>query len=235
MSPKQLFADLLTAVASVEGLERVRFLTSHPKYMSERVITAMANNPVLAPNFNVPFQSGDDEVLKNMRRGYSRERYLDIIANIKRQVPDASITADCIVGFPGETEEQFENTLSLMREVEFDMLNTAAYSPRPNTPAATWDTLQLSEEVKQDRLQRINRLANEHAQRRSERFLGRTQEVLVEDVNPKRPSQVMGRNEHNRLVFFDGDISRLKGKFVPVHMLEARQYSLTGVQVGQPR
>lgn len=234
MKPMQRFADMLAAVGNVPGIERVRFLTSHPKYMSPRVVSVVAESPTLMPNFNVPFQSGDDDVLRNMRRGYSRKRYLDIVRTIKEQVPDASITADCIVGFPGETEEQFQNTLSLMEEVKFDMLNTAAYSPRPNTPAAEWAT-QVPDEERQSRLQRINRLANVHALERSERFLHRTMDVLVEEVNVKRPSQVVGRNPHNRLVFFEGSIEQLKGKIVPVTITEARPYSLTGTMAGKPR
>eukprot|EP00981_Chlorochromonas_danica_P001394 scaffold296_cov164-Ochromonas_danica.AAC.11 len=227
MNPKQRFADLLAAVAQVDGIHRVRFLTSHPKYMSERVVRAVATYPQLMPCFNVPFQSGDNEVLKWMRRGYSRERYLEIVRMIRSALPDAAITADCIVGFPGETEEQFQQTLSLMEEVHFDMLNTAAYSPRPNTPAALWDN-QLPEDVKQDRLQRINILANAHALERSRRFVGRVQPVLVEEVNLKSPNQVIGRNPHSRLVYFRGDFSQLKGKIVDVRIVEARPYSLIG-------
>ena len=233
-SPKQRFADLLTAVGKVEGIDRVRFLTSHPKYMSKRVIAAVAENSRLMPCFNIPFQSGDDEVLRNMRRGYSRKRFLGIVKAIREMIPDAAITADSIVGFPGETEEQFQQTLDLMEEVHFESVNTAAYSPRPNTPAAEW-TGQLSEEVKRDRLARINRLGAEHALERSSRFLNRIQEVLVEEVNLKRPAQVVGRNEHGRLVFFEGNISELKGKIVPVHITEARSYSLTGEIAGTPR
>ena len=115
------------------------------------------------------------------------------------------------------------------------MVNTAAYSPRPNTPAATWTSLQLSDEVKQDRLQRINRLANFHAEKRSRRYLGRVLEVLVEEVNTKRPEQVYGRNDQNRLVYLNGDISELKGKIVPVRVVETRAYSLTGEIAGPPR
>ena len=179
------------------------------------------------PCFYFPFQSGDNEVLKNMRRGYTRERYLDIVDKIRLHLPDATIIADCIVGFPGETNEQFERTLDLMRIVKFDQIMTAAYSPRPSTPAADWGN-QLPEEVKQFRLEMINRLASEHALERSKRFLGRTMKVLVEDVNVKRPSQVVGRNEHSRLVFFDGDYVELKGNIVEVKITEARPYSLTG-------
>jgi tRNA-2-methylthio-N6-dimethylallyladenosine synthase len=228
MNPKQKFADLLALAGEVPGIQRVRFLTSHPRYMSTRVIQAVANNSrVLMPNFNVPFQSGDDSVLQNMRRGYTRARYLEIIKSIRQYCPDAAITTDVIVGFPGETEEQFMNTLSLMEEVKFEQVNTAAYSPRPNTPAAEWDN-QLSEEVKQDRLQRINRLATTHAFERSKRFEGRIQDVLVEDVSLKNPAQVFGRNPHNRLVYFDGSLADLKGQIVQVEITEARPYSLVG-------
>lgn len=133
--------------------------------MSERVIRTVQEHPQLMPCFNIPFQSGDNTILKMMRRGYTRERYLDIVHNIRAHLPDASITADCIVGFPGESEEQFERTLSLLEEVQFDQVNTAAYSPRPNTPAAQWPQ-QLPDEVKRDRLHRINRVVLDHALKR---------------------------------------------------------------------
>eukprot|EP00595_Chromulina_sp_UTEXLB2642_P002048 CAMPEP_0196763902 /NCGR_PEP_ID=MMETSP1095-20130614/4978_1 /TAXON_ID=96789 ORGANISM="Chromulina nebulosa, Strain UTEXLB2642" /NCGR_SAMPLE_ID=MMETSP1095 /ASSEMBLY_ACC=CAM_ASM_000446 /LENGTH=432 /DNA_ID=CAMNT_0042118123 /DNA_START=165 /DNA_END=1463 /DNA_ORIENTATION=+ len=234
MTPKQRFADLLTAVGEVDGLERIRFITSHPKYMSERVILSVKSNSKIMPCFNIPFQSGNNEILKLMRRGYTREKFLSIVNKIRYHLPDAAITADCIVGFPGETEEQYLDTLDLMEQVKFEQVHTAAYSPRPNTPAAEWSN-QLSEEVKQDRLQRIKRLSGIHALERSERFVGRIQEVLVEDVNIKNPSQVYGRNPHSRIVFFDGSINELKGKIVPVEITAARPYGLNGVIVGDPR
>jgi tRNA-2-methylthio-N6-dimethylallyladenosine synthase len=195
--------------------------------MSDRVIRAIKDNAALCQCINLPFQSGDNTVLKAMRRGYTRERYLEIISTIRRELPDAAITTDVIVGFPGETEEQFENTLSLMREVKFELVNAAAYSPRPNTPAAEWQH-QLPEDEKKRRLDLLIQLAHEHALERSARFVGRVQKILVEDVNIKRPSQVVGRNEHSRLVFFDGDYLELKGKLVEVLITEARAYSLSG-------
>jgi len=231
MTPKQKFADLLVAVGEVEGIDRIRFLTSHPRYMSERVIQAVANNPRIMPCFNIPFQSGDNEVLKNMRRGYTRERYLDIVKTIRKYVPDAAITADVIVGFPGETEEQFLNTLKLMEEVQFEQVYFRAYSPRPNTPAGDWEG-QLSETVKQDRLQRVKRAENTHALSRSMRFVGRVESVLVEDVNIKNPSQVVGRNPQSRLVYFDGNLAELRGKIVKVEITEAGMHTLTGKLVG---
>lgn len=145
-------------------------------------------------------------------------------------MPDAAISADAIVGFPGETEEQFENTLKLVEDIGFDQLNTAAYSPRPGTPAAVWDN-QLSEEVKSDRLQRLNHLVATIAAERSQRYMGRTEEVLVEDQNPKDKTQVMGRTRTNRLTFFTGDINELKGKLVKVRISEVRAFSLTGEPV----
>ena len=202
------------------------------------MVDAVARHDSVCNSFHIPFQSGNDKVLREMGRGHTRKTYmkvrahcvtvaasyalegserrsylqrsliltslcnpsrehtvLKIISRIRTAIPDASITADVIVGFPGETEEEFLDTLSLMEEVRFDSCNTAAYSPRPNTPAATWDN-QVTEEIKSDRLQRINRLNLKHAEERRARMVGRTVEVLVEGRNVKRPSQVFGRTEH---------------------------------------
>jgi tRNA-2-methylthio-N6-dimethylallyladenosine synthase len=219
--------DLLYYVHDVPGIERIRFATSHPRYFTERLIKACAELPKVCKHFHIPFQSGDNEVLKKMSRGYTHEKYRRIIAKIREYMPDASLSADAIVGFPGETEEQFENTLKLVEDIGFDLLNTAAYSPRPATPAALWDN-QLSEEVKRDRLQRINNLVSIKAAERSQRYMGRVESVLVEDQNPKDNTQVMGRTDGNRLTFFKGDISELKGKLVQVQITEVRAFSLTG-------
>jgi tRNA-2-methylthio-N6-dimethylallyladenosine synthase len=232
MEPKGRFADLLATVASQPKVDRVRFVTSHPRYMSPRVIDAVASNPSACPVFHIPFQSGDNEVLHNMRRGYTREKYLGIVANIRAAFPDGevSVTGDVIVGFPGETEEQFRNTVALMEEVQFDACMTAAYSPRPNTPAALWEN-QVPDDVKQRRLEEVHALATEHALARSQRHLGKVEEVLVEMRNVKNPLQVMGRTYTNRQVFFEGDIDELKGKFVHVKVTEVRPFSLTGERV----
>ncbi len=220
--------DLLSFVHDVPGIERIRFATSHPRYFTERLIQACAALPKVCEHFHIPFQSGDNAVLKAMGRGYTQERYRRIVELVRSYMPDASISADAIVGFPGETEEQFEQTLRLVEDLEFDLINTAAYSPRPGTPAALWDN-QLSDAVKQDRLQRINHLGGQLASSRSQRYLGRTEEILVEDVNHKNPTQVMGRTRGNRLTFFTGDIEALRGQLVPVRITEARPFSLTGV------
>jgi len=220
--------DLLYYVHDVPGIERIRFATSHPRYFTERLIRACAELPKVCEHFHIPFQSGDNEVLKRMSRGYTHEKYRRIIDTIRRYMPDASISADAIVGFPGETEAQFENTLALVEEIGFDQLNTAAYSPRPGTPAAVWEN-QLSEEVKSDRLQRLNHLVALKAMQASQRYIGRIEEVLVEDQNSKAPSQVMGRTRGNRLTFFTGNIAELKGCLMPVKITEVRAFSLTGL------
>lgn len=224
---KHTFTDLLYHVHDVEGVERIRFATSHPRYFTERLIKACAELPKVCEHFHVPFQSGDNEILKQMRRGYTHEKYRRIIDKIRSYMPDASISGDAIIGFPGETEEQFENTLKLVADIGFDLLNTAAYSPRPGTPAAFWDE-QLSDEVKSDRLQRLNHLVSQKAAERSGRYMGRIEEVLVEDQNTKDKTQVMGRTRGNRLTFFAGDIKELKGKLIKVKITEVRAFSLTG-------
>ncbi|WP_414754797.1 tRNA (N6-isopentenyl adenosine(37)-C2)-methylthiotransferase MiaB [Anabaena sp. CCY 9910] len=221
------FTDLLYYVHDVPGVERIRFATSHPRYFTERLIKACAELPKVCEHFHIPFQSGDNQLLKAMARGYTQEKYRRIIDTIRRYMPDASISADAIVGFPGETEEQFENTLKLVDDIGFDQLNTAAYSPRPGTPAALWEN-QLSEETKSDRLQRLNHLVNVKAAERSQRYMGRIEEVLVEEQNPKDQTQVMGRTRGNRLTFFKGDINELKGQLVKVKINEVRAFSLTG-------
>ncbi len=224
------FTDLLYFVHDVPGIERIRFATSHPRYFTERLIKTCAELPKVCEHFHVPFQSGDNQVLKAMGRGYTHEKYRRIIDTIRSLMPDAAISADAIVGFPGETEEQFQNTLQLVEDIGFDHLNTAAYSPRPGTPAASWAD-QLPEEVKNDRLQRLNHLVSQKATERSQRYLGRVEEILVEDINPKDTSQVMGRTRGNRLTFFPGDIQALRGQLVEVKITEARAFSLSGMIV----
>ncbi len=224
---KHTLTDLLYYIHDVEGIERIRFATSHPRYFTERLIKACHDLPKVCEHFHIPFQSGDNDILKAMKRGYTQERYRSIITKIREYMPDASISADVIVGFPGETEEQFQNTMSVVEDIGFDQLNTAAYSPRPNTPAAIWEN-QVSEEEKSDRLQRVNHLVSIKAAERSQRYFDRVEQVLVEDANRKDTTQVMGRTAGNRLTFFPGDINELKGKIVPVKITQVRPFSLTG-------
>ncbi|MFM8293230.1 MAG: tRNA (N6-isopentenyl adenosine(37)-C2)-methylthiotransferase MiaB [Microcystaceae cyanobacterium] len=223
--------DLLYFVHDVPGIERLRFATSHPRYFTERLIKACQELPKVCEHFHIPFQSGDNDILKAMKRGYTVEKYRQIIDKIRFYMPDAAISADVIVGFPGETEAQFENTLKLVEEIGFDQLNTAAYSPRPGTPAAFWNN-QLSEEIKGDRLQRLNHLVATKAAERSQRYQGRVEEILVEDQNPKNPQQVLGRTRGNRLTFCDGNIEDLRGQLVKVKITEVRAFSLTGENLG---
>ncbi len=227
---KHTLTDLLYYIYDVPGVERLRFATSHPRYFTERLIRACQELPKVCEHFHIPFQSGDNDILKAMKRGYTHEKYRRIIDKIREYMPDAAISADAIVGFPGETEEQFVNTLKLVEDIGFDLVNTAAYSPRPGTPAALWNN-QLSEEVKSDRLQRLNHMVATTAAKRSERYLNRIEEVLVEEQNTKDTSQVMGRTRGNRLTFFPGNIEELKGKIVKVKINEIRAFSITGEMV----
>ncbi len=223
--------DLLQTVHDVEGIERIRFATSHPRYFTERLIDACADLAKVCEHFHIPFQSGDDDVLKAMARGYTVDRYRRIIERIRQRMPDASISADVIVAFPGETDAQYRRTLALIEAIGFDLVNTAAYSPRPNTPAATWEG-QLPEEVKVARLQELNALVERKARERSARYAGRLEQILVEGTNPKDATQVMGRTRTNRLTFFPGQ--RLDGghwqpgDLAMVRIAEVRAFSLSG-------
>jgi tRNA-2-methylthio-N6-dimethylallyladenosine synthase len=226
--------DLLQAVHDVEGIERIRFATSHPRYFTERLIDACADLEKVCEHFHVPFQSGDDDVLKAMARGYTVDRYRRIIERIRERMPDASISADVIVAFPGETDAQYRRTLDLIEEIGFDAVNTAAYSPRPNTPAADWPD-QLSEAVKVERLREINALVERKARERSARYAGRNEQILVEGTNPKDPAQVMGRTRSNRLTFFPAARAAggtwQPGDLVMVQIEEVRAFSLSGQAV----
>eukprot|EP00775_Hariotina_reticulata_P013470 gene13470-13596_t len=221
------FTDLLRYVHDVPGIERIRFATSHPRYFTDRLVRACAELPKLCEFFHIPFQSGDDDILRAMARGYTSARYTAIIDNIRRYMPDASISGDAIVGFPGETEEQYLATEQLVRRIGFDRVNTAAYSPRPNTPAAEWEN-QVADLIKADRLNRLNAVVTEVATQRAQRFQGRTLEVLVEGVNPRNSSQAFGRIRHNKLVYFDGDGLELRGQLVTVKIDSCNAYSLFG-------
>ena len=228
---RHTFTDLLHHVHGVAGIERIRFATSHPRYFTERLIDACAELPKVCEHFHIPFQSGDDEVLRAMARGYTAERYRRIVARIRDRMPDAALSADVIVAFPGETEDQFRRTLELVEEIGFDQLNTAAYSPRPNTPAADHPE-QLPEPVKVERLQRLNALVERKARERSERYRGRVEQVLMEGPNPKDASQGMGRTRTNRLTFFPArrpDGRPIKaGELVDVRIEAVRAFSLSG-------
>ena len=227
--------DLLQFVHDVQGIERIRFATSHPRYFTERLIDACADLDKVCEHFHIPFQSGDDDVLRAMARGYTVDRYRRIIERIRQRMPDAAISADVIVAFPGETDAQYRRTLALIEEIGFDQVNTAAYSPRPGTPAADWPD-QLPETVKVERLQEINALVERKARERSARYAGRIEQVLVEGVNPRDPDQVMGRTRTNRLTFFPAARNPSQpeagswraGDLVDVRIEAVRAFSLSG-------
>lgn len=230
--PKRTFSDLLRFIHDVDGIERVRFTTGHPRYISENLITTVAELPKVMEHFHVPPQSGDNGVLKEMGRGYTRERYMDIARRVRKRMPDASICADTIVGFPGESEEAFENTVDMVKQVVFDSNMVRAYSARPNTTAGLRED-QVEEEVKARRLGVMNRLMREQAEKRSQRYLGRRVEVLVEGVNEKVDGEVMGRERSNRVVFFEGAAEEYVGKIAVVEVDEAFAFSLRGRVIGE--
>lgn len=223
---RHTLTDLLHFIHDVEGIARIRFATSHPRYFTERLIAACGELSKVCEHFHIPFQSGDDQVLRHMARGYTVGRYRRIIRTIRRHMPEAAISADAIVGFPGETEAQFRNTMALVEEIGFDQLNTAAYSPRPHTPAATW-TDQVPEAVKVERLRRLNTCVERCARRRNQRYAQQVVEVLVEGRNPKDPGQLMGRTRSNRLVFLPAAGHGL-GDLVFVRIEAVRPFSLSG-------
>lgn len=233
MFPKRTFAELLQFLHDVDGIERIRFTTSHPRYISHTLVNTCASLPKVMPYFHIPPQSGDDHVLGVMKRGYNVKTFLRIVKRIREKIPDAGISGDMIVGFPGETEEQFKHSLDLLESVKFDSMNTAAYSPRPKTPAAVMDN-QVPDAIKTDRLHRMNAMVSDHALERSLRYIGRVEHVLVEHANAKDGSQVVGRTPTNRPVYFNGSIKELKGKIVPVEIKEAFSFCLRGNQAGIP-
>ena len=223
--------DLLYYIHDVVGISRIRFATSHPRYFSKRLIQACFELDKVCEHFHIPFQSGNDQILKLMARGYTVEKYKQIINNIRVLMPQASITADAIVAFPGETERQFKDTLSLVSEIGFDLVNTAAYSPRPNTPAASWDN-QIAEDIKKERLNKLNEIVEKTSRLRNQRYLHNIESILIEGLNPKNTSQLMGRTRSNRLTFVELPNNNLQkpiiGDEVNVKINQIRSFSLTG-------
>ena len=219
------FAELLTAIDAIDGIERIRYTSPHPKDMREDVIRAHAELPSLCEHIHLPLQSGSSPVLKRMRRTYTRERYLDRVAMIREHVPDCALTTDIIVGFPGESEADFEQTLSLAEEVGYDGAFTFIYSPRRGTEAATLPD-QIPQDVKVERLERLVEVIQRRAHERAERFLGRTLEVLVEGPSRTDPTRLRGRSRHNKVVNFSG--LGAPGELVEVEITGATSQTLSG-------
>jgi tRNA-2-methylthio-N6-dimethylallyladenosine synthase len=220
------FAELLFFVNEIPGLERIRYTTSHPREFTQRLIDAHAALPKLAPHVHLPVQSGCDRVLAAMKRGYTALEYRSIVRRLRRARADLSLTSDFIVGFPGETEADFEATLKLVREARFDGSFSFLYSARPGTPAAALpDPTSMDE--KSERLQRLQALLDAQHREASASMVGTTQRVLTETVSKKRAWEVAGRTANNRIVNFPGDQAHI-GNFVDVRITSVLSHSLRG-------
>jgi tRNA-2-methylthio-N6-dimethylallyladenosine synthase len=221
------FADLLGQVDGIPGIDRIRYTSPHPKDMREEVIRAHAELDCVCEHIHLPLQSGSSTVLKRMRRTYDRERYMDRVALIREHVPDCAITTDIIVGFPGETDEDFEQTLEIVEEVGYDGAFTFIFSPRRGTEAAELDD-QLPHAIKRQRMERLVELVQRRARDRAERFVGRTMEVLVEGPSRTDPTRLRGRTGHNKTVNFDGTAA--PGELVEVEVSNATSTTLSGTE-----
>ncbi len=223
------FALLIEYIAEIDSIERIRFVTSHPKEFTQRLIDAYAKIPKLVNHLYLPVQHGSDKILMAMKRGYTALEYKSIIRRLREVRPDIMISSDFIVGFPGETETDFEAMVKLVEEIDFDVSYSFIFSPRPGTPAATLaDDTPL--EVKQQRLARFQALLNEKVKRHGEAMVGTVQSIMVEGPSRKNPSELQGRTESNRVVNFDGgpNASRLIGQILDARITQAYQTSLRG-------
>ncbi|GAA0366209.1 tRNA-2-methylthio-N6-dimethylallyladenosine synthase [Bacillus horti] len=225
---KYRLADLLRDIQKID-IPRVRFTTSHPWDFDDELITVLAQGGNLVEHIHLPVQSGNDDVLKRMGRKYTRQSYLELIQKIKKAIPHASLTTDIIVGFPGETEEQFQDTLSLAQEVEYDQAYTFIYSPRHGTPAAEMQD-DVSEKEKKERLYRLNSVLNKHGLSKNESLRDQVVEVLVEGESKNNPEILAGRTRTNKLVNFKGSKEDI-GKLVQVRITEPQTWTLKGEQV----
>ncbi|HWJ02768.1 MAG TPA: MiaB/RimO family radical SAM methylthiotransferase, partial [Verrucomicrobiae bacterium] len=220
------FADLLIAVNQVPGIARIRFMTSHPRDLTDKMIQAVAQGDKLCEHFHLPVQAGSDRILAKMNRGYTRDYYFERAAKIREILPDATISTDMIVGFPGETDADFADTLDLVKRVEFNAAFTFLYSPRSGTPAATMEE-QVDPEVKRERLSRLMEAQNQISLKGNQKLLGKVVEVLVEGESKTNPEKMAGRTRTNELVVFAGT-KNLTGKLVPVKITQAGTWTLEG-------
>lgn len=219
------FADLLSRICKIDGDFIVRFMTSHPKDASKELIDVMAENPKIAKHFHLPVQSGSDRILKEMNRHYDRETYLSLVEYMRERMPDIAISTDIIVGFPGETEEDFLDTLDLMRKVKYDMIFSFIYSPRTGTPAAKME--QVDDKIKSERMERLLKLQNELLAEKNLSYVGKTMRVLVEGRSKTNTEKMSARTEGNRIVLFDGDDS-LTGNFAYIRITKSAPFALFG-------
>ena len=220
------FTQLLREVCKVDGIERVRFMTSHPKDISDELITAMAEEEKICNQLHLPVQSGSDRILKLMNRKYTSGQYLDIIKKVKAAIPDIVLTTDIIVGFPGETNEDFERTVDILKEVEYDTIFSFIYSKRVGTPAAEMEDC-LTQEEKHKNFDKMLEVQNEISARKNKEYEGTVQKILVEGVSKNNENTLTGRTEGGKVVNFAGDISLL-GQMVNVKITKAQTWSLFG-------
>lgn len=220
------FGDLLVDLDKT-GIARIRYTTSHPRDLDDKTIEAMAKCPSAMPQLHLPVQSGDDEVLRRMNRKYTHDHYMGLIHKLKSAIPGISITTDIIVGFPGETEEQFQNTLKLVDEVEYEGAYTFIYSPREGTPAAKFED-QIPEDIAKDRLYRLNEKVNAYYLKGNERFVGTIQEVLVDGESKNGEGMMCGYTKNLKLCHFKSDDKSLVGKLVNVKITEAKSWFVIG-------
>ncbi len=221
------FAELITYVAAVDGIDRIRYTTSHPVEFSDALIDVYAEVPELVDHLHLPVQSGSDRILAAMKRGHTALEYKSRIRRLRRIRPDISISSDFIVGFPGETEKDFEDTMKLIQDVGFDTSFSFVYSARPGTPAADLPD-DTPESVKKERLRILQSRVEQHARQISQAMVGGTERLLVTGISRKDPGQLQGRTENNRVVNFRSDDHGLIGEFVDVRIDEALPHSLRG-------
>lgn len=223
------FAQLLKKVEEIEGLKRIRFMTSHPKDLSDDLIEVMKNSKKICKQLHLPLQSGSSRILKIMNRHYDKEQYITLANKIKREIPDIALTTDIIVGFPGETEEDFLETLDVVRQVKYDSAYTFIYSKRTGTPAAKMDN-QIPEDVIKDRFDRLLKEVQESSNEFTGKYVGQTMEVLVEEINGQDAELVTGRLSNNTVVHFKGG-KELIGTLVNVHLDEAKGFYYMGTMI----
>jgi len=233
LTPPTDLAELMVAIDEVAGIERIRFTTSNPYNLTTRLIAALRDIPKVCEYLHLPLQSGSNRVLARMNRGYTRERYLELIGELQATVPDIALSTDLIVGFPGETEEDFAETLDMVERVGYDNAFVFRYSPRPGTPAATMPD-QIDPAVKASRNARLLEVTTRVGAARSRRLEGRVMELLVDGRSKKNDTELTGRTRCNRVVNFAGDADVSVGDLVDVHITEALPHSLRGTLVSSP-
>jgi tRNA-2-methylthio-N6-dimethylallyladenosine synthase len=228
LTPGELsFAQLLARVDAIDGLRRIRFTTSHPQDLSPELIESFATLENLCEHLHLPVQSGSDSMLTRMRRGYSVAEYLGRLDNLRKRCPNVALSTDIIVGFPGETDDEFDQTLELLRHVEYDDIYSFIYSPRPQTVSAKIYNDDIPDDVKRDRLKKVQTLQREISLTKNRQRVGGCEEVLVDGPSKLKADQVMGRTRANRIVNFAGS-SRARGAFVQVRITGATANSLLG-------